>query len=65
MSLQEIETAITRLSSEERLKLTDWLTEQYNDDWDEQIEEDARAGKLDNVLNEAREEIRKGRTKPL
>ncbi len=65
MSLQEIEVAITRLSSEERLKLTDWLTEQYNDDWDEQIEEDARAGKLDNVLNEAREEIRKGRTKPL
>ena len=36
-----------------------------NDQWDKQIEEDLEDGTLDNLIEEAREDHRKGRTKPL
>jgi hypothetical protein len=32
--------------------------------WDRQIEADARAGTLDHLINEAKEEHRAGRTRP-
>lgn len=35
------------------------------DAWDRQIEEDLEDGKLDDLVEEAREDHRKGRTKPL
>jgi hypothetical protein len=35
------------------------------DQWDKQIEEDLEDGTLDNLIEEAREDHRKGRTKPL
>lgn len=65
MSLQEIETAAKELPVSELDGLVTRLFDYFHECWDKQIEEDARTGKLDNVLNEAREEIRKGRTKPL
>ena len=65
MSLQEIEVAITRLSSEERLKLTDWLTEQYDDEWDKQIEADAKAGRLRALVDKAKEQNHQGLTRLL
>ena len=36
-----------------------------NDQWDKQIEEDLEDGTLDNLVEDAREDHRKGRTKPL
>jgi len=33
--------------------------------WDEQIEADLKAGKLDKVITEARTEYEKGKTRPL
>lgn len=35
------------------------------DEWDKQIEEDAKAGRLDEIVREAREDYEKGRTRPL
>lgn len=35
------------------------------DEWDKQIEEDAKAGKLDKLMEEARRDHRQGKTKPL
>ena len=35
------------------------------DQWDKQIEEDLEDGTLENLIEEAREDHRKGRTKPL
>ena len=35
------------------------------DQWDKQIEEDLEDGTLDNLVEDAREDHRKGRTKPL
>jgi hypothetical protein len=35
------------------------------DEWDKQIEEDAKAGKLDDLMQEARRDHKQGNTKPL
>jgi hypothetical protein len=35
------------------------------DEWDNQIKEDVKAGKLDNLIEEARRDHRQGNTKPL
>jgi len=35
------------------------------DAWDKQIEEDAKAGKLDDLMQEARRDHKQGNTKPL
>ena len=65
MSVQEIEKAAKELPADELDGLVTRLFDFYNDRWDKQIEADAKAGRLDALLNEAREEIRKGHTKPL
>ena len=65
MSLQEIEVAITRLSSDEFGKLSDWMTEYRNREWDEQIEKDFNEGRLDALLDEADAEYEQGLTKPI
>lgn len=65
MSVQEIETAITQLKSEEFWKLSDWIIEYRNQQWDKQIEEDAKAGRLDALINRAKEQNRQGLTRPL
>ena len=65
MSVQEIEKAAKELPTDELDGLVTRLFDFFNDRWDKQIEADAKAGRLDALLNEAREEIRKGNTKPL
>lgn len=50
MSVQEIETAITRLSDHDVAELLAWLEEYHAQLWDEQIEHDAEAGRLDALL---------------
>ncbi|GAB3782605.1 hypothetical protein GCM10028818_38820 [Spirosoma horti] len=65
MSVQEIEKAAKELPTDELDGLVTRLFDFFNDRWDKQIEADAKGGRLDALLNEAREEIRKGNTKPL
>lgn len=65
MSVQEIETAITQLNSEEFWKLSDWIIAYRDQQWDKQIEEDAKAGRLDALINRAKEQNRQGLTRPL
>lgn len=65
MSVQEIEKAITQLNHEEFWKLSDWIVEYRNQDWDKQIEEDAKAGKLNALIRKAKEQNRQGLTRPL
>lgn len=65
MSVQEIEIAITQLSDEEFWKLSDWMTEYKNRQWDNQIEDDYNTGRLDALLDEVDAEYEKGLTKPL
>ncbi len=66
----EIHPALSRAVQEKRVietpeDLDDWLTEQAEQEWDEQIERDVKAGRLDALMDQALEEHRAGRTRPL
>lgn len=64
-TVQEIEVAIEGLPRREFLDLVDRLRGRHADEWDRQIEEDALAGRLDSLWEEARREIAEGKTRPL
>jgi hypothetical protein len=61
MSVEELEKAIVALSAKERMRLRDWLDELTADEWDRQIEADARSGKLDKLAEESEADFRAGR----
>lgn len=60
-TVEEIEAAIARLPKDEFWRLTDRLLAQRNAEWDRQIEEDAAAGRLDFLYEEAEAEQKAGR----
>ena len=59
MSIQELETAIKKLSTMELANLTTWLIDYHEQIWDQQIE-DLDSGKLDRFLNEIEREYAAG-----
>lgn len=61
--IDEIKSAITRLSDEERLR--EWLAELDAQCFDARIERDAAAGKLDALMEKARANAKAGRRTPL
>jgi hypothetical protein len=63
-TVEEIENAIEKLPLQERWSLHNWLSEQMADQWDSQIESDIKAGKLDQLAEEAIAEYRAGKTRP-
>ena len=65
MTLQDIESAVAGLPPDELAKFRTWFAEFEADAWDRQIEEDARAGRLDALAQEALEDLREGRTTEL
>ena len=65
MGVQEIETAISKLPPDQLAALGEWFDEYRAEEWDRQIEEDAKAGRLDSVIREAQADIAAGRTRPL
>jgi hypothetical protein len=52
-SVSEIESAIRNLTSEDFWKLADWFDELRAKAWDQRMEEDAIAGRLDFLFDEA------------
>ena len=60
MSVKEIEEAITRLSPEELAELSVWLADYQAQVWDEQIERDLEAGRLDALLEQVDAEYEAG-----
>jgi hypothetical protein len=65
MTIKEIESAILQLPLAERAELAAWLDELQAQAWDEQIERDLKAGRLDHLIQQAKEEIAAGRYRPL
>lgn len=63
--IEEIEAAISQLSPEDLAKLRDWFEEFDARLFDERIERDAKAGKLDKLIAEARANSRSGRREEL
>ena len=63
-TVQEIERAIEQLPREEAFLLADWISSRFSKEWDQEIEEDIKAGRLDHLAQEAVSEFRAGQTSP-
>jgi hypothetical protein len=61
-TVQEIEAAIEKLPTAEFLALVDRLRERQADLWDRQIQDDAKAGRLDFLGREAQADLQRGKT---
>ena len=65
MSIAEIESAITQLSAEDVAALMSWFEDYHASVWEQQIEEDLDAGRLDALLAEVDKECQAGLAQPL
>jgi hypothetical protein len=63
--VEKIEQDIRKLNRDELLAFRKWFREYDSDEWDRQIEEDVRAGKLDKLAEEALAEHRAGKSKEI
>ncbi len=64
-TVDAITTAIAELTPEEEAQIRAWLNERAEREWDAQIEQDERAGRLNALAERALAEHRTGRTRPL
>lgn len=65
-TVAEIIEAVKQLNEEEKGTFLAQLAEiDFDDAWDLQIEADAKAGRLDFLWEEAKQDIAAGRTRPL
>jgi hypothetical protein len=64
-TVEEIKSAIDKLPLSERGQLERWLHGWTDDDWDRQMEADARAGRFARLIDEVDEEIRAGQLRDL
>jgi len=63
-TVEEIEAAIERLPRDDFFELSEWVMSRFEDEWDRQIAEDVKTGRLDHLAQEALAEYRAGRTTP-
>ena len=64
-SVEEIERAVSQLDRDQLAAFRRWFLEFDAEVWDRQFEEDVKAGRLDELGEEALTELREGRTRPL
>ncbi len=65
MDIKEIESAISQLPPSELAELAKWFEEFHARVWDEQLEQDIKAGRLDSLLEEAEQDFERGQCDPL
>ena len=63
--VEKLEWGVQELSREELAAFRDWFRRYDSDEWDRQIEEDVKAGRLDRLAEEAIAEHKGGRTKEI
>lgn len=61
MTIAELEQAVTQLSERELARFRAWFEDFDAKAWDEQIERDAKSGKLDKIAEKALHEYRTGK----
>ena len=61
--LEQIEKSVSELSPEEFKAFSDWFAELQARQWDEQIARDLEAGRLDDLISSARQEIAEGKVR--
>lgn len=62
-TVEAITAAIDELPPEQVAQVREWLNERAEADWDAQIEQDERAGRLDALADRALAEYRAGCTR--
>jgi hypothetical protein len=65
MTVQDLQQSVEHLSKEELDQFSKWFEEYMADQWDAQIERDAKAGKFDAMIEKARANHRAGLSTPL
>lgn len=60
-SITEIEQAVQQLAPEELARFREWFAQYDAERWDREIEDDARAGRLENLADEAIRDAQAGR----
>jgi hypothetical protein len=65
MTIEQLESAVQGLTTEELNAFSEWFEEFMADKWDAQIEQDAVQGKLDRAAAKADEDFESGRCTPL
>ena len=65
MSVQELETAVTRLRADELARFAKWFEEYQADEWDRKFEADVAAGRLDALGRQADEDFEAGQATAL
>jgi len=65
MNVKEIENAIASLPPTEIAELAKWFEEFHAQIWDQQIERDLKSGRLDTLLEEAKQDFESGNYNPL
>jgi hypothetical protein len=63
-TVEEIKQAVKNLPARDRLKVVKWVARLDGDEWDKVISKDAAGGKLDFLVREGKEALKKGRLKP-
>jgi hypothetical protein len=63
--LEKLEREVQRLSRAEMATFRAWFRKYDSDEWDQQVEEDIRTGKLESLAEEAVSAHRAGRTREI
>lgn len=63
--IEQLERTVSNLSPKDLAQFRAWFLEFDARVWDQQIESDLKAGKLDKLMAEARTEYQEGKTRPL
>ncbi len=63
--VEDIENAVAELAKEELARFREWFAEFEARIWDRELEEDAAAGRLDDLAEEALRDHRSGETTEL
>ncbi|MFZ0547826.1 MAG: hypothetical protein WAM60_20440 [Candidatus Promineifilaceae bacterium] len=64
-TVEEIKKAVSELSQDDLATFRKWFWGFDAERWDEQLEEDIEAGKLDKLIEEVRADLRAGRIRPI
>jgi len=63
--VRDIQSAIQKLSKEDKVALREWFDQLDAEEWDRQFEEDAKSGKLDDLAKRATADFRSGKCREL
>jgi len=65
MTIEDLENAVAKLAPDQLAKFRDWFEAFDAARFDEKIERDAKAGKLDRLADQALTDFREGRAREL